>query len=426
MKSLRWIILSAVLSAALFLQGYFITKADTSTASLASLLTVELKADKSSVALGGSFDLQVRVITTTSSTQTIFEGSPADGYISVSPTNGGWTAWMIMDERGNMSWSNRQIPLVTNWTASTLDWFTLTKVVVPNDQAYVGRYVIAGYLVPAKTQTSSAAFTFQMEVTDPRVTPTPTPVPTTVPTPPPAAYPELVQIKAGTFSMGSADTDASASPQEKPQHQVTITQDFYIGKTEVTNAQFCSFLNDGYDAYYTTQYAIVKDGSNFIPTAGKENHPVVNVSWNTAMTYCDWLSDKTGDAYTLPTEAQWEYACRSGTTTKYYWGDQYVGGNANYNTAGTTPVGSYPPNAWGLYDMSGNVWEWCADNYQAYSAGAVTDPLVDLGYTARVVRGGGWNVDPTAKENSLRPAYRNSADASNTLPYGGFRVAATK
>ncbi|MGH7945782.1 MAG: formylglycine-generating enzyme family protein [Opitutaceae bacterium] len=210
---------------------------------------------------------------------------------------------------------------------------------------------------------------------------------------------ELVLIQPGTFMMGS--------DKEKPIHQVTLTQPFYLGKFEVTQEQWQSVM-----------------GSN--PSLFKgPKLPVANVSWDDCQNFLTKLQEKTGRKFTLPTEAQWEYACRAGTTTDYSFGDAESGlaehGWYSGNSAPpkTHPVGEKKPNPWGLYDMHGNAWEWCADRYGKYSGGAMTDPAGAASGATRVYRGGSWShVAP----------FCGSADRDGNLPgfrflYLGLRVA---
>ena len=195
---------------------------------------------------------------------------------------------------------------------------------------------------------------------------------------------DFVYVPPGRITMGSPDSEAQRSNDET-QHEVTITKGFHLGKYEVTQAQY---------------EAVV--GAN--PSIRKEaNRPVENVSWNDATEFCNRMTQKTGRQIRLPTEAEWEYACRAGTTMPFHFGatistDQ-VNYNGNYPYAGgrkgayrqkTTDVGSFPANAWGLHDMHGNVWEWCSDWYGAYPTGPVSDSTGPANGTFRVVRGGSW------------------------------------
>ena len=176
-----------------------------------------------------------------------------------------------------------------------------------------------------------------------------------------------------------------------------------------------------------------------------DDHPVVNVTWNDAMAFCEWLSHKTGQTYRLPTEAQWEYACRAGTTTRYSSGDDpetlaTVGNvgdaafkalfpndftiNASDGYPFTSPVGQFLPNAFGLYDMHGNAWQWCADWYadNYYAASAIEDPKGPDSGTYRITRGGSWGSSPELPRSSER----NPKAPDFTMAYFGFRVARTK
>jgi len=207
---------------------------------------------------------------------------------------------------------------------------------------------------------------------------------------------KLVLIPAGKFMMG----------EEEGQHEVTISKPFYMGVTEVTQAQ--------YEAVMGTNPSRFKGATN----------PVDTVSWDDAAEFCKKLSEKTRQAVRLPTEAEWEYACRAGTTTRFSFGDKdgVLGDYAWYdgNSGGTTyPVGQKKPNAWGLYDMHGNVWEWCADWNGDYPKGAVTDPQGPGAGEYRVLRGGAWLYSP----DDCRSAYR-SGNGPNSRDFNyGLRVA---
>lgn len=189
---------------------------------------------------------------------------------------------------------------------------------------------------------------------------------------------EMVQIPADTFQMG--DLSGIGHDDERPVHTVTISQGFYMGKFEVTQAQWRAIM-----------------GTNPSEFTGNDL-PVEQVSWNYCQTFCQKVSARTGRSIRLPTEAEWEYACRAGTKTDYYYGNyiwqrgDYAWYSGNSNDM-THPVGLKYPNAWGLYDMTGNVWEWCNDWYGDYSGDPQTDPTGPSTGDYRVYRGGGWNSD---------------------------------
>ena len=172
---------------------------------------------------------------------------------------------------------------------------------------------------------------------------------------------------AGTFMMGG-DGD---------QHQVTLTHGFWMLETEVTQKMWEDVME--------------KNMSNF----KGDKLPVERVSWNDCHEYITKLNDlgvaPKGYRFSLPTEAQWEYACRAGTTTAYYFGDTLTKEQANFDGNKTSEVGSYPANTWGLYDMHGNVYEWCMDWYGDYPSGSVTDPTGAVAGSYRVLRGGDWD-----------------------------------
>ena len=196
--------------------------------------------------------------------------------------------------------------------------------------------------------------------------------------------------------MGQSDIAA-------PVHQVTLT-DFYIGKYEVTNKEY-SLYDPTYD----------NPGDTL---------PVVKVTWDDASAYCQWLSDRTGKNYRLPTEAEWEYACRGGTETEYYWGTEMDDTYCWYfnNSGGTVhPVGQKKPNKFGLYDMMGNVWEWCSDWFGDYPSEPLSNPQGASVGTFRVYRGGCWCYD----EYCCRSAIRNSGAPMFRYDYLGFRIVKT-
>ncbi|MCW6048829.1 formylglycine-generating enzyme family protein [Lyngbya sp. CCAP 1446/10] len=224
---------------------------------------------------------------------------------------------------------------------------------------------------------------------------------------------EMVQIPAGSFMMGSPLEEGNDN--ERPQHQVTLAQPFYIGKYAITQEQWQAVM-----------------GNNPSDFKGAKR-PVEKVSWNDAVSFCQKLSEKTGKNYRLPSEAEWEYACRAGTTTAFHFGPTITpdlvnyDGNNPYGSAPkglyrqeTTPVGSFPPNAFGLYDMHGNVWEWCADPWHGNYNGAPSDgsSWTTGGSYNRVQRGGSWAYNAVF----CRAANRNYYSAGYSDGLSGFRV----
>ena len=242
------------------------------------------------------------------------------------------------------------------------------------------------------------------------LTPDPTPVATNVedmelPESADSIGMEFKLIPAGTFTMG----DASGQDDETP-HEVTLTKPFKMGVHEVTQAQYEQVMGVNPSEYKGA------------------NNPVEMVSWEDAVEFCRRLSElpaekEAGNVYRLPTEAEWEYACRAGTTTMYSFGDdesdlRNYAWYLRYSGGGTHPVGGKKPNAWGVYDMHGNVWEWCQDWYGDYPSGSVTDPSGAKSGETRVFRGGSWSMTPEHCRSATRfggfPWYRNG--------YFGFRV----
>ncbi|MDR2913223.1 MAG: SUMF1/EgtB/PvdO family nonheme iron enzyme [Tannerella sp.] len=218
-------------------------------------------------------------------------------------------------------------------------------------------------------------------------TPSTTSSPSSAATSPKTKIPiEWVDIPAGTFTMGSPASEAERRDNET-QHQVTLNE-FKMSKYAITF--------DQYDAFCEATGRNKPSDSGW----GRGKHPVINVSWDDATAFAQWL----GGGCRLPTEAEWEYACRAGTTTPFHTGNNLTTSQANYhgdypyknNTKGeyrgkTLPVGSFSSNAWGLHDMHGNVWEWCQDWYYDYPTGAVNNPKGPSSGTFRVLRGGGWD-----------------------------------
>ncbi len=259
----------------------------------------------------------------------------------------------------------------------------------------------------------------------------------------PAGTPEMVFIKGGTFQMGQPDPNImcdNCSKDEHPVHSVTVS-DFYIGKYEVTVAEFEKFIEE---TGYKTQDE--KDGEGYIykdraignahgatwrhDVAGNlqtdKTHPVIRVSWHDAVAYCEWLSKKTGKNYRLPTEAEWEYAAGGGSIHQKYAGIDYeslLGYYAwyKYNSKKSThPVGSKSPNSFGLYDMTGNVWEWCSDWYgKKYKRKPRLNPRGPSSGFDRVMRGGGWLFSDLSGSRVARRLYNLPSFSLNNL---GFRV----
>jgi len=242
--------------------------------------------------------------------------------------------------------------------------------------------------------------------------------------------PEMIVIPAGTFRMG--DIQGGGDSDEQPVHEVSVAR-FAIGRYEVTNAEFVHFLNtvkrrgsEGEPWFATkAEYSnshITGSTGNFIVEAGYENHPVIHVSWYGATAYLNWLTEQTGKPYRLPTEAEWEYAARAGTETKYWWGNDFGTNRVNcwYPWDGeTTPVGSFEPNPFGLYDTVGNVWEWCADPWHSNYENAPTDGRIweKGGEYRHLLRGGSFGNRPGNCRAANR--FRNSSDDHSR--YRGFR-----
>ena len=224
---------------------------------------------------------------------------------------------------------------------------------------------------------------------------------------------EMVAISAGSFSMG--DLSGEGDDNEKPVHRVTVPA-FRLGKHEVTFAQWDACVADGGCGGY-------RPGDM---GWGRGNRPVINVSWDDAQLFIQWLNGKTGGGYRLPAESEWEYAVRAGTRTKYHFGNSISSGQANFdgNHDKTVPVGSYSANGWGLHDMHGNVREWVQDCWNEDYRGAPGDGSAwESGYcTAHVIRGGSWLN--TAWD--LRSADRGGYTRTGRNFYQGFRLARDK
>jgi formylglycine-generating enzyme required for sulfatase activity len=229
--------------------------------------------------------------------------------------------------------------------------------------------------------------------------------------------PELVVLRAGEFMMGSAEEEARFD-DEGPQHPVTIGQQFAIGRYPVTFDEYDRFCEAG------GQKKPSDEGW------GRGRRPVINISWDDAQAYIAWLLQETGKAYRLPSEAEWEYACRAGTTSRYSFGDAITADNANYGDSGlgrTSEIGAYPANPWGLHDMHGNVWEWVEDDWHENYRGAPADGSAWKGSGTSVnprlcvLRGGSWHYH----SGGCRSASRSRFGTGVRLSYVGFRVART-
>jgi formylglycine-generating enzyme required for sulfatase activity len=232
--------------------------------------------------------------------------------------------------------------------------------------------------------------------------------------------PEMVALPLGEFLMGSPEEEEGRFSDEGPQHRVTISCRFAIGRYPVTFDEYDHFCA-------ATGRQKPKDRG-----WGRGRRPVIHVSWRDAVAYCAWLASETGQPYRLASEAEWEYAARGGTTTRYAFGDAITPKNANSSESKrgkskTTEMGSYPPNAWGLYDMHGNVWEWVEDIYHdSYKSAPIdgstwTDGEGQDSSRGRVVRGGSWLNVPGLLRSARRD--RNPPDGRNNRL--GFRVART-
>jgi formylglycine-generating enzyme required for sulfatase activity len=221
---------------------------------------------------------------------------------------------------------------------------------------------------------------------------------------------EFVLIPAGSFQMGAADNDREATAAEKPRHQVTISKPFYLGKFEVTQAQWEAVM--GSSPYAGKRSNPFFDLPGMAARVVKPTNPAT-VSWNEAQQFIQRLNQKEGHKrYRLPTEAEWEYAARAGTTTAYSFGDdasqlgRYAWFGEDFATGSPHAVGQKAPNPWGLHDVHGNVWEWVQDWYgDRYGAAAVTDPQGPATGSSRVVRGGSWHQTATSWRSSFRKPY---------------------
>ena len=255
-----------------------------------------------------------------------------------------------------------------------------------------------------------------------------------------ATAPNLARIPAGDFLMGAPDFEQD----ERPVHRVFVSE-FFISRFAVTQDEYARFIREtGYPAPSIRGLPLVTLGGrdsmfrelaapyvweDGTPPAGHGGHPVVLARYEDALAYCRWLSDSLGRAVRLPTEAEWEKAARGGLEgQRYPWGDAIDSSRCNYLTdpsikreRGTRPIGTYSPNAYGLYDMAGNVWEWVADWYSAdyYGLGEMRDPQGLASGSMRIVRGGSWVNDDVSM---LRCAYRHKVPPDTYAHSIGFRI----
>ena len=242
----------------------------------------------------------------------------------------------------------------------------------------------------------------------------------------------MVRIPAGEFVMGSGpghgDTD------EYPQHTVFVDE-FLIGRYLVTAAEYAGFLNQNGNPDETyievsSETTLTRSGGRYHPRQGCAGHPANGVTWFGAKAFCDWLSAKSGRKFRLPTEAEWEKASRGGMENQRYpWGNSAATGQAQHHQVWTnpkhtlSPVGSYPSNPYGLYDMAGNVWEWCADWYDRnyYHVSTDLNPKgPDIG-VEKVLRGGSWGGLDVQVRCGIRVGERPQVSDSRV----GFRLART-
>lgn len=249
-----------------------------------------------------------------------------------------------------------------------------------------------------------------------------------------ADCPQMIVIPAGSFLMGSPQTEKGRDSSESPQHRVSIPRAFALGRYDVTRDQYAVFAREA-AASADSKCDWRSPKFHGAPIAQTGSEPVVCVNWAEANAYAAWLSRKTGRRYFLPSEAGWEYAARAGSTTARPWGENISHDAANYGAdvccgplatgrdrwLYTSPVGSFPPNAFGLADMIGNVWQWTADCGEDYARTPQDgSPATTGDCTKRIVRGGGWFHGPDA----ARSASRVADDAGRRAADIGFRVAA--
>ena len=243
----------------------------------------------------------------------------------------------------------------------------------------------------------------------------------------------MVVVPAGSFQMGSPSSEAGRFDDEGPAHPVTMARPFAVGAHEVTRGEFARFVSATGRSMGNACW--MYEGGKWQERSSRhwmnpgfiqsDSHPVVCVSWNDALAYVRWLSGKTGEAYRLLSEAEWEYVARAGTTGPYHFGSSLSPAQANFrgNRGGTAPVGSYPANGFGLHDVYGNVSEWVEDCWSDSYHGAPADGSAWTSWYCgrRVLRGGSWVSGPW----ELRSANRRRNATGVRFNYYGFRVART-
>ena len=230
---------------------------------------------------------------------------------------------------------------------------------------------------------------------------------------------EIALIPKGKFTMGSPNSEKGRTDTESPQHEVNFPQDFYMGRYAVTQAQWLAVMGKYTDVFNKFADAKVKG----------DNRPMIHVSWHDAREFCKRLTSLSNrGTYRLPTEAEWEYACRAGTTTPFHFGETITSSLVNYGVEQTVDVNGFTPNAWGLHQMHGNAWEWCLDEFLEYSEKSNnlknngSEPYGDMNANEndnrfRQLRGGSWGYDA----KFCRSAFRNGSDARVRDDYG-FRL----
>jgi formylglycine-generating enzyme required for sulfatase activity len=256
--------------------------------------------------------------------------------------------------------------------------------------------------------------------------------------------PEMVVVPTGEFMMGSPETERERYKHEGPLRKVKIGRPFAVGRHAVTRGQFAAFVNI---TNYKIEGATIWTGSDWKFDPNKswrnsgfrqdDNHPVASLSWDDAQEYAEWLSRLTGQRYRLLSEAEWEYVARAGTMTPFWWGSSIAPTQANYDgnfvyegggakgeyRQATVPVGTFEPNAWGLYNVHGNVWEWCEDNWHdSYNVAPVDGSAWSQGgHAGCVLRGGSWLLSP----QYLRSAARSWSSSVHWNSGIGFRLGRT-